>query len=74
MYSIYCIGRALVEALVERFSRAFSRASYRASYRASCKALYRASIEPHIGVQTFVWAINRRDVYRDNRIGNRVDV
>ena len=66
MCFIYCIGRALVKALVERFSRAFS--------RASCKASYRASIELHAGVQTFVRAINRRDVCGDGHIGSRVDV
>jgi hypothetical protein len=56
--SIYCIGRALIGALVERFSR----------------GLGRASIEPHTGVQTFLRAINRRDVYRDDRIGNHIDI
>jgi hypothetical protein len=63
---IYCIGRALVKALIERFSRAFG--------RALCKASYRASIELYVGVQTFVRAINRRDVCGDDHIGSRVDV
>ena len=63
---IYCIGRALIKASVERFGRAFG--------RALCKVSYRASIELHAGVQTFVRAINRRDVYGDDHIGSRVDV
>jgi hypothetical protein len=46
--------------------------------RAVCRAVYvddyRASIELYISIQTFVRAINRRDVYRDDRIGNCIDV
>jgi hypothetical protein len=55
------------------FGRAFGRAF--AELRVELRVKFRIEFyRATSGVQTFVRAINRRGVYRDDRIGNCIDV
>ena len=70
---IHCMANSLRgQSSCRGFSRAFSRTFSKAFSRAFSRASCRASIEPRVGVQgaDVRRVINRRDVCKDDRMGN----